>query len=333
MKALVTGAAGFIGSHLVEALLKLGHEVVGVDNMSTGRITNLAAVKKEVGVEDFRFRLHREDVCEFNGYQGVDVVFHLAALGSVPRSLADPPSTHNANVTGFLSVIENCRKAQVKRMVYASSSSVYGDYAMNPKYECYIGSPLSPYAASKRINEIYAETYWNSFLQRTVGLRFFNVFGPRQRPDGAYAAVIPKWVDAMKKNQEIEIFGDGATARDFTYVWNAVDALILAADLKNPHIEPSSIFNVGAGHATTLTSLHQSLARRLGYSRKPHFVSPRPGDIRNTVADLGKSTAMLRYIPRFTLEQGLDHWLGGGTDKDREFSSNPLWLFGATPAS
>lgn len=311
---LVTGAAGFIGSNLVEALLKEGQEVVGLDNFSTGHQRNLDEVRMLAPVEsEARFRLIHGDIrdratCDA-AVQGVDIVLHQAALGSVPRSLADPLTSHDVNVTGMLNMLDAARRSGVQRFIYAASSSTYGDSAELPKREDRIGAPLSPYAATKLADEIYAGVYAKSYGFRATGLRYFNVFGPRQDPNGAYAAVIPKWTAAMIQQDEVAIHGDGETSRDFCYVANAVQANIRAA--LAPDEAQGEVYNVAVGQRTTLLELFGLIRESLGrhqihYSREPRFGDFRPGDVRHSLADISKAQAMLGYEPTHAIRNGIE---------------------------
>ncbi|WP_118857087.1 SDR family oxidoreductase [Sphingomonas mesophila] len=306
---LVTGAAGFIGSNLVEALLACGQEVVGLDNYATGHRRNIAAAT--AGAAD-RFTMIEADICDRAACRaavtGCEVVLHQAALGSVPRSLEDPLSSHDANVTGFINMLDSARTAAVGRFVYAASSSTYGDLEELPKVEERTGRPLSPYAATKLIDEIYAEVYQRSYGFTATGLRYFNVFGPRQDPEGAYAAVIPKWVAAMIADVPVTINGDGETSRDFCFVANAVQANVLAA--LAPDAAQGEVFNVAFGGRTSLNQLfgliRDGLARhQLHYDREPARGDFRAGDVRHSQADIGKARAMLGYRPSHDVERGL----------------------------
>ena len=310
---LVTGAAGFIGSNLVETLLAADQSVVGLDNFATGHQRNLDELLRPLSParrERFKFvtaDIRDRDACAA-AVAGVEVVLHQAALGSVPRSLADPLASHDSNVTGFVNLLDAARRAGTKRFVYAASSSTYGDDELLPKREERIGRPLSPYAATKLMNEIYAEVFARSYGIETVGLRYFNVFGPRQDPDGAYAAVIPKWVAAMFKDDAVVINGDGETSRDFCFVANAVQANIRAA-LAGPEAQ-NQVYNVAAGARTSLNQLFALLKtllgeRQLAYRREPKFEAFRPGDVRHTQADISKAAAMIGYAPTHDLAQGL----------------------------
>jgi len=310
---LVTGAAGFIGSHLVEQLLRLGQTVRGLDNFATGRKENLNEVRSLVGDSAWgRFTFIEGDICNPDvcspACVGVDYVLHQAALGSVPRSLADPLRSHQANVDGFVNMLIAARDAKVRRFVYASSSSVYGDHPALPKVEDVVGAPLSPYAATKAINETYARVFGRCYDLPTVGLRYFNVFGPRQDPNGAYAAVIPLWSKALIEGAEIVVNGDGQTSRDFCYVANVVQANLLAAA---GHGEAGAhVLNVAVGRRTTLLELIDSIHRAI--SRHHPIAAPRVvhraergGDVRHSLADISRATALLGYRPTHILEDGL----------------------------
>ena len=310
---LVTGAAGFIGSNLVEALLKGGQRVVGLDNFATGHRDNLAELQSLLpGHYKEQFRLIEADVrdreaCE-KAVDGVDYVLHQAALGSVPRSIKDPLTSHDVNSTGFLNMLDAARRAGVKRFVYASSSSTYGDNAELPKREDRIGEPLSPYAATKRSNEVYAAVYANSYGFKSVGLRYFNVFGPRQDPNGPYAAVIPKWTAAMINNELVTIFGDGQTSRDFCYITNAVQANLLAALAADD--AQGQIYNVAVGDRTTLLELfdlvRDTLAKhQVHYTRPPKMEDFRKGDVRHSMADISRARELIDYEPTHSVAQGL----------------------------
>jgi UDP-N-acetylglucosamine 4-epimerase len=310
---LVTGAGGFIGSNLVEALLAAGQEVVGLDNFSTGHKTNLDEVQSLVGPGNWAgFTLIEGDIrdratCD-SAVAGADFVLHQAALGSVPRSIVDPLTTHDVNVTGFVNMLDSARRAGVRRFVYAASSSTYGDEPSLPKREERIGNPLSPYAATKLANEIYASVYAGSYGFRATGLRYFNVFGARQDPNGAYAAVIPKWLAAMIAGDEIQINGDGSTSRDFCYVANAVQANLRATFA--PEEVQGEVFNVAVGERTSLGQLFDLLRDALGthqvhYARPPRFADFRPGDVRHSEADIAKGRRLLGYAPTHRLGDGL----------------------------
>ena len=306
-KWLVTGAAGFIGSHLVETLLRLNQRVVGLDNFATGYAANLNDVRANVTAAQRRaFRFIEGDITNAKDCQracrGVELVLHQAALGSVPRSFADPLRTHAPNTTGFLNVLQASRKAKAQRVVYASSSSVYGDIKSSPKVESITGTLLSPYAVSKMADELYAQVFSSGYGQELVGLRYFNVFGPRQDPDGAYAAVIPRWTQKLLFNRPTEIFGDGKTSRDFCYVTNVVQANLLAATAK---AAAGNVYNVAVGTRATLNELHRQLRKLTGSKAKPVYQEFRAGDVRHSLASICAATRDLGYAPTHTLEQGL----------------------------
>ncbi len=310
---LVTGAAGFIGSNLVEALLAAGQKVVGLDNFSTGHQRNLDEVERiapDAYGEAFRMidgDIRDRSACEA-AVEGVDYVLHQAALGSVPRSILDPATTHDVNVTGFLNMLDAARRAGVKRFVYAASSSTYGDSPDLPKREDRIGAPLSPYAATKLMDEIYASVYRRSYGFKATGLRYFNVFGPRQDPDGAYAAVIPKWTAAMINQEELTINGDGQTSRDFCYVANAVQANLRAA--LAPDEVQGEVFNVAVGDRTTLLELFTLIRDGLGehqihYARDPLMADFRSGDVKHSQADIAKARSLIGYQPKHDVAAGM----------------------------
>ncbi|MEO5862078.1 MAG: SDR family oxidoreductase [Burkholderiales bacterium] len=312
---LVTGAAGFIGSNLVEALLRINQSVIGLDNFSTGHQRNLNQVQALVGAEAWNnFRLIRGDICDLDtcreACNNVDFVLHHAALGSVPRSIEDPLLSNHNNVTGFVNMLVAARDAKTKRFVYAASSSTYGDHPALPKFEDQIGKPLSPYAVTKYVNELYADVFARCYGIETVGLRYFNIFGPRQDPGGAYAAVIPKWIAAMIKNEALIINGDGETSRDFCYVENAVQANILSAVTTNIDAV-NEVYNVAVNERTTLNQLF-NLQRELLVKRFPHLENYRPtyedfreGDVRHSQADIGKAQSRLGYVPSHRIDDGL----------------------------
>ncbi|MGC4059335.1 MAG: SDR family oxidoreductase [Aquabacterium sp.] len=312
---LVTGSAGFIGSHLLETLLRAGQQVTSLDNFSTGHRHNLEQVREAVG--DAAWQRHRfieGDIADLATSQeackGVNVVLHQAALGSVPRSIADPLNTHRSNATGFLTMLTAARDAGVSRFVYAASSSTYGDSPSLPKVEDVIGNPLSPYAVTKYLNELYAQVFQRCYGFETVGLRYFNVFGPRQDPNGAYAAVIPRWVAAMLRGEVCQINGDGQTSRDFCYIANTVQANLRAA-LVPYKAELAQIYNVAVGDRTTLTDLHTLIADMLVKEQAvasvapPNFAPFRAGDVRHSLADIGKARTHLGYAPTHDVEAGM----------------------------
>ena len=312
---LVTGVAGFIGSNLLQRLLELGQTVVGMDNFSTGHPHNLEEVRELVGAQAWsRFTFHEADIRDLDACRaacaGAQVVLHQAALGSVPRSISDPIGSHASNVDGFLNVLVAARDAQVERMVYASSSAVYGDSPGLPKVEANTGNPLSPYALNKVINEGYAGVFGRAYGFKPIGLRYFNVFGPRQDPNGPYAAVMPRWMAALMDGQECLIHGDGETSRDFCFVANAVQANLLAGTA--PEAALGEVFNVSYGGTTTLTQLYWMILDRLAGLRpgmerlEPRYTPFRAGDIRHSQADLGKIETALGYAPTHSVAQGLD---------------------------
>ncbi|WP_423186024.1 NAD-dependent epimerase/dehydratase family protein [Alishewanella sp. d11] len=310
---LITGIAGFIGSNLLETLLKLNQKVVGLDNFATGYQHNLDEVKSLVSMEQWsRFSFIKGDIRNLEDCQkaveGIDYVLHQAALGSVPRSIADPITSNATNITGFLNILVAARDAAVKSFTYAASSSTYGDHPALPKVEENIGSPLSPYAVTKLVNELYAKVFAKTYGFNTIGLRYFNVFGKRQDPDGAYAAVIPKWTAAMIRGQQVFINGDGETSRDFCFIDNVVQMNILAAtagdDAKN------RVYNVAVGDRTSLNELFYAIKNTLvanGVEVKldPIYKDFRLGDVRHSQADISKAKQFLQYQPSHTFQQGI----------------------------
>ena len=333
---LVTGCAGFIGSHLIETLLKLNQRVVGLDNFATGHRKNLDLVRKAVGEKaSRRFYFIKGDIRKIKDcYKAfgirrpslgsrfensinrpkkakIDIVLHQAALGSVPRSIKDPLSTHEVNVTGFVNMLIATRDAGVRRFVYASSSSVYGDSKELPKHEERIGNQLSPYAVSKYANELYAKVFGRSYGLETMGLRYFNVFGPRQDPNGPYAAVIPRWIAAIKKGKPVKIYGDGKTSRDFCYVENAVQANILAGLTRNKNAL-NQTYNVACGVHTSLNELYSTVVSSFSKSQHPPFstsppcyLSERKGDIRHSLAKTSRARKQVGYLPLVHIDDGI----------------------------
>lgn len=311
---LVTGAAGFIGSNIVEALLRLGQRVRALDNFATGYRHNLDEVREQVGKDAWgRFDFVEGDIrdpatCR-QACRGVSHVLHQAALGSVPRSIDDPLTTNAVNVAGFVNMLDAARReGEAVRFVYAASSSTYGDEPNLPKIEDRIGRPLSPYAATKAFNEVYADVFRRSYGQRSIGLRYFNVFGPRQDPNGAYAAVIPLWIKAMIAGGELRINGDGETSRDFCFVANAVQANIRAA--LAPEAAWGEVYNVAVGQRTSLNELYGAIGEALaaqGVAPRAAIVhaSARAGDVRHSLADIGKAERLLGYRPTHDLRHGL----------------------------
>lgn len=315
---LVTGAAGFIGSNLVEALLALDQTVVGMDNFATGYRHNLDQTRATIGEQRWlRFRFIEGDIRDRSAcsaaVERADIVLHQAALGSVPRSLVDPLTAHDVNVSGFVNMLDAARVGGVKRFVYAASSSTYGDEPTLPKREDRIGAPLSPYAATKLINEIYASVYSQAYEFKSIGLRYFNVFGPRQDPKGAYAAVIPRWVAAMIAGQTVSIFGDGSTSRDFCYVANVVQANLAAA--LAPDEAQDGVYNVAVGERTSLRELFSLLQdglkkHQVHYHQAPQFLDFRAGDVLHSEADISKAHLHLSYEPTHSVHNGLAESLG-----------------------
>ena len=313
-KWLVTGCAGFIGSNLLETLLRLNQTVVGLDNFATGHQHNLDEVCEAVGSERFsKFQLIRADIRDINACReavhGVEHVLHQAALGSVPRSVDDPITVNAVNVGGFLNMLVAARDAGVASFVYAASSSTYGDHPGLPKIESRIGSPLSPYAVTKYVNELYADVFARCYGFKTIGLRYFNVFGKRQDPDGAYAAVIPKWIASMIRGDAVTINGDGSTSRDFCYIDNAVQANLLAATVSDD--KKNEVYNVAVGGSTTLNLLFEHLKdiltdHRVAVKRSPVHIDFRKGDVMHSQADIGKAVTALGYAPTHDLRKGLE---------------------------
>ena len=312
---LITGVAGFIGSNLLEALLKLDQHVTGLDNFATGHEKNLAQVQSAVSPEQWaRFHFKRGDIRDLitchTACKGADYVLHQAALGSVPRSLEDPLATHAANNTGFLNMLVAARDAKAKRFVYAASSSTYGDHPGLPKVEDVIGKPLSPYAVTKLVNELYADVFGRCYGMESIGLRYFNIFGRRQDPDGAYAAVVPKWVASMIHNEPVYINGDGETSRDFCYIDNVIQANLLAAT--STHAEAANqVYNVAVGERTSLNQLYEAIRANL-VTKFPHLAEAKPvyrdfraGDVRHSLADIAKAQTQLGYAPTHRISDGL----------------------------
>ena len=311
---LITGVAGFIGSNLLETLLLLDQKVVGLDNFATGFQHNLDEVKSLVSAEQWEgFTFIEGDIRQLTdcskACQGVDYVLHQAALGSVPRSIADPIATNETNISGFLNMLVAARDAQVASFTYAASSSTYGDHPALPKVEDAIGNPLSPYAVTKYVNELYADVFSRTYGFKTIGLRYFNIFGKRQTPDGAYAAVIPKWTAAMIAGDEVFINGDGETSRDFNFIENAVQANILAATATKE--AKNQVYNVAVGGRTTLNTLFSALKEHLSangvsYIQAPVYRDFRAGDVRHSQADISKIQNALGYEPQFDIGQGIE---------------------------
>lgn len=313
---LVTGVAGFIGSNLLELLLEWDQQVVGLDNFSTGHRRNLDDVRGRVDPSRWAtFHMLEGDIANpticVQACAGVDYVLHQAALGSVPRSIADPQASNEANITGFLNMLVAARDAKVKRFVYASSGAVYGDHPGLPKVEDVTGKPLSPYAVTKCVNELYADVFGKTYGLECIGLRYFNVFGRRQSPDGPYAAVIPLWVANLLASKPCTVNGDGTTSRDFCYVENVLQANILAAATGNMDAL-NEVYNIAVGERTTLLELYAMIRDRLVpfrpalKDREPQFGPFRPGDIKHSLADISKAQRQLGYRPTHTVSKGLD---------------------------
>lgn len=310
---LITGVAGFIGSNLLETLLKLNQKVIGLDNFSTGHLDNLDEVKSLVTNSQWRsFNFIEGDIQDFNtctfATKGVDFVLHQAALGSVPRSIADPLASNSSNISGFLNILHAAKEQKVSSFTYAASSSTYGDHPSLPKLEENIGNPLSPYAVTKYVNELYAEVYARTYGFKSIGLRYFNVFGKRQDPNGSYAAVIPKWISAMIKGEDVFINGDGNTSRDFCYIENTIQANILAAlaseDSKN------NIYNVAVGDRTSLNDLYLMIKTHLEsndvkINKSPIYREFRAGDVQHSQASIEKIQSRLGYFPIYDIQEGI----------------------------
>lgn len=318
-KWLITGVAGFIGSNLLETLLKLNQNVVGLDNFATGHQHNLDEVQNLVSAEQWaNFKFYEGDIRNLEDCQkacsGVDYVLHQAALGSVPRSIADPITTNAANITGFLNMLTAARDAKVKSFTYAASSSTYGDHPALPKVEENIGKPLSPYAVTKYVNELYAEVFARTYGFKAIGLRYFNVFGKRQDPNGAYAAVIPKWIAAMIAGDDVFINGDGETSRDFCFIENTVQANILAATTQNDAAK-NQVYNVAVGDRTTLNDLFNAIKAALNengvtYTKGPVYRDFRVGDVRHSQASVEKIEKLLGYQSTHKINEGINLAIG-----------------------
>ncbi|MDC0055085.1 GDP-mannose 4,6-dehydratase [Pseudomonadota bacterium] len=312
---VITGVAGFIGSNLLESLLNLNQRVRGLDNFSTGFTKNLDDVESSVTKEQWsNFSFIEGDILNSESCQkicdGADFILHQAALGSVPRSIADPYSSNNSNITGFLNMLIAAKNAEVKRFVYAASSSTYGDHPALPKIEENIGEPLSPYAVTKLVNELYASVFKKTYNFDSIGLRYFNIFGKRQTVNSAYAAVVPKWIGAIIEGQAIQINGDGETSRDFTYVENAVQANILSATSEAKDSMPL-IFNIAAGERTSLLKLFECIKENIDALNNefdildPIFADFRSGDVRHSLADISKARTYLGYEPSHDVDHGI----------------------------
>lgn len=312
---LITGVAGFIGSNLLETLLKLDQKVVGLDNFSTGYQHNFDEVQSLVSDDQWqRFTFIKGDIRQLEtckqACNGVDYVLHQAALGSVPRSIEDPITTNENNISGFLNMLVAARDADVQRFVYAASSSTYGDHPDLPKVEDNIGKPLSPYAVTKLVNELYTDVFAKTYNFKTIGLRYFNIFGQRQDPNGAYAAVIPKWFAGLITDETIYVNGDGETSRDFCFIENCVQANLLAATVED-ETATNQVYNVAFGERTTLNELYNLIKERVAASyvsakdAKPQYRDFRAGDVRHSLADISKAKVNIGYEPQFSVRNGL----------------------------
>ena len=309
LNVLVSGGAGFIGSNIIETLLNNGVKFVRIiDNLKTGKMENIQfLLNKYENVEFFYGDISNLEDCR-KAVKNIDVITNQAALGSVPRSVNDPLSSHIANVNGFLNILIAAKEEGIKRVVYASSSSVYGDHPVLPKVEENTGNVLSPYAATKAIDEIYAGVFTRCYNMECIGLRYFNIFGPRQDPNGAYAAVIPKFISLMKSGKQPVINGDGTFSRDFTYVENAVQANILALITENKKCFGEA-FNIGAGGQTSLLELIKVLQKELKTDIEPIFGPNREGDIPHSNANITKAKNMLEYEPKISFEEGMKKYI------------------------
>lgn len=313
---LITGVAGFIGSHLAEALLSLGQDVVGLDNFSTGFERNIKAATEAGMTEGSRFHMIRGDIRDkdacIKACEGVDFILHHAAFASVQGSIVDPAAAQSNNVDGFLNILQAAKESGVRRFVYASSSAVYGDCAEMPMLEelADTAKALSPYAATKRFNELYAAVWGEVYGLNSVGLRYFNVFGPRQNPDGPYAAVIPRWLRAFSSDTPVVIYGDGRSTRDFCYVKNIVEANILAATAEDRGVT-SKIYNIACGVKTTLNELYDIMKRKIvpASANAPVYENFRAGDIVHSTASITRASSLLGYKPPYSLEAGLDEMI------------------------
>ena len=310
---LITGVAGFIGSNLLESLLKLNQKVIGLDNFATGHHYNLDEVENSVQKEQWsHFKFINGDIRSYDdcklAVKDVDYVLHQAALGSVPRSIEDPITSNAANITGFLNILDAAKEEKVKSFTYAASSSTYGDHTALPKVEENIGNPLSPYAVTKYVNELYAGVYARTYGFKTIGLRYFNVFGKRQDPNGAYAAVIPKWTASMINGQDVFINGDGETSRDFCFIENTIQMNVLAATAKDE--AKDTVYNVAVGDRTTLNELYKAIQVALKecgieVTQEPVYRDFRPGDVRHSQANISKAVGALGYSPEYKIFQGI----------------------------
>jgi len=330
---LITGVAGFIGSNLLERLLRLNQKVVGLDDFSTGHQKNIdTAIKDASNFSNFEvkknFKFVEGDISNINhclnASRGVDFILHHAALGSVPRSIKDPLKTNIVNINGFLNILESTRKLGIKSLVYAASSSTYGDHKALPKREENIGSPLSPYAVTKLVNELYADVYAKVYDIKTIGLRYFNIFGKRQDPKGSYAAVIPKWIDAIINGEDVYINGDGSTSRDFCYIENVIRINLIAA-LTTNSLAYNNVFNVALGDRTSLSELHsiilKKIAAKLGKCSISNlkFRDFRTGDVMHSQADIEKLKNLLNFKPTYHIDLGLEETIDWYVDNKEYF--------------
>lgn len=324
---LITGVAGFIGSNLLEALLKLDQKVVGMDNLSTGNTENFDDVKKSISTSRWdNFQFIEGDIintydCE-KACNKVDYVLHQAALGSVPRSIKDPLSTNASNITGFLNMLTSAKDAKVQNFVYAASSSTYGDHPGLPKIEDTIGKPLSPYAVTKYVNELYADVFYRTYGFSSIGLRYFNVFGCRQSMNSAYAAVIPSWINAMLTGAEVNINGDGLTSRDFCHIDNVIQANIIAA-LTTSRDSLNQIYNIALGDRTSLNELQQLISKYLNIKANVRYREFRDGDVRHSQADISKAIHLLGFMPSVRIEEGIKKTVIWYQDRFSSESSQP----------
>ncbi|MBI5102964.1 MAG: Vi polysaccharide biosynthesis UDP-N-acetylglucosaminuronic acid C-4 epimerase TviC [Nitrospirae bacterium] len=330
---LVTGVAGFIGSNLLEELLSLGQTVVGLDNFATGHRHNLEDVRGAVGEASWgRFTFIEGDIGNLEDCRRacgeIDIVLHQAAIGSVPRSIDDPIRTNRSNIDGFLNMLVAARDAKVKRFIYAASSSTYGDHPALPKVEHTIGRPLSPYAVTKYVNELYADVFARTYGMECIGLRYFNVFGRRQDPQGAYAAVIPRWITEMRSFEAPMINGDGSTSRDFCYIDNVIQANLLAAMTENRDAI-NQVYNVAAGERTTLKELFGMIRGCLSdYDDRIKSIDPvygpfRIGDVPHSLADISKAKRLIGYDPEYGVKNGMEETVKWFVEKNRDPSSKP----------
>lgn len=313
---LITGVAGFIGSNLLESLLRHNQRVIGIDNFETGNQNNLDDVKASISENKWKnFTFHEIDIFNYaaleNVFKDTDFVLHQAALGSVPRSIKDPKRTNEVNVSGFLNILNLAKKNLVKGFIFATSSSVYGDHKALPKKEDCIGNPLSPYAITKLTNELYAKTFSEHYGLKSIGLRYFNVFGKRQDPNGAYAAVVPRWIKSIINGDDVYINGDGSTTRDFCYIENAVDANILSALRMQKMTNHFEVMNIAVGESNNLNKLFDLIftiikKNGLGCAKRLSYRDFRAGDIKDSLADVSKAKELIDYHPRYNLEKGLE---------------------------